>query len=114
MHTLRHYQKSVRQLVADEGEFLLKASDGLSSRLILYTTYRSSNRWGSCKIAKQCTVGMIFWPKDGRCYAQYTKGPCVKGKLLVLNKDGLGECKVCIVSMYRVKSVAESIAFLRI
>lgn len=37
---------------------------------------------------------MIFWSKDARCYAQYTKGPCVKGKLLVLNEDGLGECKV--------------------
>ncbi|XP_053953273.1 uncharacterized protein LOC128860064 isoform X1 [Anastrepha ludens] len=54
---------------------------------------RSNNRWGTCKTARQCPVGMIYWPKDGKCYAQYTKGPCVKGKLLVLNEDDLGECK---------------------
>ncbi|XP_067643794.1 uncharacterized protein [Eurosta solidaginis] len=54
---------------------------------------RPSNRWGICKMTKQCPMGLIYWPKDGKCFTQYTKGPCVKGKLLVVNDDGLGECK---------------------
>lgn len=36
---------------------------------------------------------MIFWPQDSKCYTMFTKGPCVKGKLLVANEEGLAECQ---------------------
>ncbi|XP_075161371.1 uncharacterized protein LOC142234172 isoform X1 [Haematobia irritans] len=54
---------------------------------------RHSNRWGMCKTPRTCPENMIFWPHDGKCYTRLTKGPCTKGKLLVLNDEGLGECK---------------------
>lgn len=55
---------------------------------------RTSNRWGVCKTPRSCPDNMLFWPKDGKCYTKLTKGPCTKGKLLVLNEDDLAECQV--------------------
>lgn len=57
------------------------------------TTKRTGNRWGMCKEPSQCPMGMLFWPKDGKCYSMYTKGPCSKGKLLIQNEHGLAQCK---------------------
>ncbi|XP_068143269.1 uncharacterized protein [Drosophila tropicalis] len=54
---------------------------------------RSGNRWGSCTATLHCDEGMLYWPRDNKCYAQYSKGPCNRGKLLTLNADGLAECR---------------------
>ncbi|XP_064544923.1 uncharacterized protein LOC135432954 isoform X1 [Drosophila montana] len=54
---------------------------------------RADNRWGSCKRPLHCEDGMLFWPKDGKCYPKHSKGPCIRGKLLARNEDGLAECR---------------------
>ncbi|XP_046807570.1 uncharacterized protein LOC111685867 isoform X1 [Lucilia cuprina] len=54
---------------------------------------RTTNRWGVCKTPRSCPDDMVFWPKDGKCYTKLTKGPCTKGKLIVLNDEGLAECQ---------------------
>lgn len=36
--------------------------------------------------------GMVFWPQDGKCYTEYSRGPCPKGKLLALDEEGVAEC----------------------
>ncbi|SPP76012.1 uncharacterized protein LOC117580489 isoform X3 [Drosophila guanche] len=54
---------------------------------------RTGNRWGTCKRPLQCVDGMIFWPRDNKCYARHRRGPCSRGKLLVRNEEGLAECR---------------------
>ncbi|XP_011495237.1 PREDICTED: uncharacterized protein LOC105360135 [Ceratosolen solmsi marchali] len=50
-------------------------------------------RWGLCREPEPCLATEdIFWPRDGKCHAKHTRGPCPKGELLVLDKDGLGAC----------------------
>lgn len=45
---------------------------------------------------------MVYWPIDHKCYTVLTKGPCLKGNLIVLNSDGIGECQVCIFEISRI------------
>lgn len=41
---------------------------------------------------------MVSWPKDEKCYTTFTRGPCPKGKLIVMGENGIGKCKVsCIL-----------------
>lgn len=51
-------------------------------------------RWGICKRPESCPPGMIFWPKDGKCFNLYTKGPCSKGTLLVGGENETTSCQV--------------------
>nr|XP_014278166.1 uncharacterized protein LOC106682046 isoform X2 [Halyomorpha halys] len=50
-----------------------------------------SHRWGACFEIEYCDKGKVFWPKDGKCYNNLTKGPCPEG-LLLSTKERLGEC----------------------
>lgn len=47
---------------------------------------------------------MLYWPKDGKCYTRLTKGPCTKGKLLVLNEEDLAECQVSLTTYFLEKN----------
>lgn len=73
------------------------------SPLLSYHTFRSvppstrrpRKRVGQCKAPGRCARGAAFWPPDGRCYAQYTRGPCARGKLVRALAGGrIAEC-VC-------------------
>lgn len=57
------------------------------------TKYKSENskrQWGTCKQMKSCSSddSSLFWPKDGKCYQRYGRGPCPKGQLLTVEKNG--------------------------
>ncbi|XP_055384230.1 uncharacterized protein LOC129613919 [Condylostylus longicornis] len=49
-------------------------------------------RWGKCEKPRPCPKGMLFWPRDTKCYTKFTRGPCRKGKLLVLDDDEIARC----------------------
>lgn len=51
-------------------------------------------RWGICKLPENCPNGMVFWPKDAKCYSLYKKGPCSKGTLLVGGDNETTSCQV--------------------
>ncbi|XP_014260557.1 uncharacterized protein LOC106673101 [Cimex lectularius] len=57
------------------------------------TTSRSiqRHRWGACFQIENCEAGTVYWPKDGKCYPEFTKGPCSDG-LLLFSKENLGQC----------------------
>lgn len=44
---------------------------------------------------------MAFFPKDAKCYNLYTRGPCSRGKLLVLDTDQIAKCMVCIDRLWK-------------
>lgn len=52
------------------------------------------SRQGVCKTPLTCFSGMARWPQDSKCYTLHTRGPCSKGKLMVMGKNKLAECKV--------------------
>ncbi|XP_066590893.1 uncharacterized protein [Prorops nasuta] len=53
----------------------------------------SKRRWGICREPEPCLEkGEIYWPRDGKCYAKLSRGPCPKGELLVMGEDGLATC----------------------
>ncbi|XP_008217155.1 multiple epidermal growth factor-like domains protein 10 isoform X1 [Nasonia vitripennis] len=53
----------------------------------------SKKRWGVCRDPEPClSSNEVFWPRDGKCYSRHTRGPCPKGELLILDKDGLAAC----------------------
>lgn len=51
-------------------------------------------RKGMCKTPPPCFNGMVYWPQDSKCYTLYTRGPCPKGKLILIGKNRIAECKV--------------------
>lgn len=55
---------------------------------------RPKKRKGFCKTPPECRNGMVYWPQDSKCYTLHTRGPCPKGKLFVMGKNRLAECKV--------------------
>lgn len=57
---------------------------------------RPKQRWGICKAPEKCSDGMIFWPKDAKCYGLFTRGPCARGKLLVHGQGNIAECDVSL------------------
>lgn len=61
------------------------------------TKYKSENskrQWGTCKQLKTCSEeNTIYWPKDGKCYPKYSRGPCQKG--LLLTEDIKTKIPVC-------------------
>lgn len=64
---------------------------------LYFSFYRS--RQGVCKTPMTCFSGMVRWPKDSKCYTLHTRGPCAKGKLIVMGKNRLAECKVRAAAM---------------
>lgn len=52
--------------------------------------FSSKRQWGTCKQMKSCSSddSSLFWPKDGKCYQRYGRGPCPKGQLLTVEKNG--------------------------
>lgn len=56
--------------------------------------FRPKKRKGICKAPQQCLNGMTYWPQDSKCYTLHTRGPCPKGKLIVIGKNRIAECKV--------------------
>lgn len=56
-------------------------------------------RQGVCKTPLTCFTGMVRWPQDSKCYTLHTRGPCSKGKLIVMGKNKLAECKVRVAAM---------------
>ncbi|CAH1275763.1 unnamed protein product [Diabrotica balteata] len=61
------------------------------------TKYKSENskrQWGTCKQMKACSKGNeIYWPKDGKCYKTFSRGPCAKGQLII--EDSKSKIPVC-------------------
>ncbi|KAG7197909.1 hypothetical protein KM043_016150 [Ampulex compressa] len=50
-------------------------------------------RWGVCRNPEPCTKkSELFWPRDGKCYPELSRGPCPRGELLVPGEDGLATC----------------------
>ncbi|KAK2583268.1 hypothetical protein KPH14_009278 [Odynerus spinipes] len=45
------------------------------------------------KRAFKCLDGLILWPGNGRCYKEGERGPCNIGRVLVLDKQLLPQCK---------------------
>ena len=38
-------------------------------------------------------VTMLLWRSDGRCYEEYTQGPCQLGDIVLMDRDtGVGFC----------------------
>lgn len=60
----------------------------------MFFASRPKKRKGFCKAPQQCLNGMIYWPQDSKCYTLHTRGPCPKGKLIVIGKNRIAECKV--------------------
>ncbi|XP_043267613.1 multiple epidermal growth factor-like domains protein 10 isoform X2 [Venturia canescens] len=57
----------------------------------------SKRRWGVCRNVEECAAkGDVYWPRDGKCYAKLTRGPCVRGELLILGDDGLATCSCSV------------------
>nr|XP_012228873.1 PREDICTED: uncharacterized protein LOC105675942 [Linepithema humile] len=53
----------------------------------------AKRRWGTCREPEACDEpGEIYWPRDGKCYPRFSRGPCPRGELLVLGEDGLAAC----------------------
>lgn len=65
--------------------------------------FRPKKRKGFCKTLPECRNGMVYWPQDTNCYALHTRGPCPKGKLFVMGKNRLPECKV-FVTFFRMEN----------
>lgn len=64
------------------------------TEVIFFHYARPKKRKGYCKTPPICRNGMIYWSQDSKCYTLHTKGPCPKGKLFVMGKNRLAECKV--------------------
>lgn len=58
---------------------------------------RPKKRKGFCRTPPECRDGMVYWPQDSKCYTLHTRGPCPKGKLFVMGKNRLAECKVRLI-----------------
>ncbi|XP_023315621.1 uncharacterized protein LOC106659378 isoform X1 [Trichogramma pretiosum] len=53
----------------------------------------SKKRWGTCRDPETCSnTGDVFYPRDSQCYRKFSRGPCAKGELMSVDKDGLGAC----------------------
>jgi len=53
-------------------------------------------RWGVCREVSPCPQpSQLFHPREGRCYAPYSQGPCPRGHLLAPGypDSPLGECR---------------------
>ena len=55
--------------------------------------FSSKKRWGVCRDPDSCANNdELFYPRDGKCYKKYSRGPCPKGELLTIDKEGLASC----------------------
>lgn len=60
------------------------------------TFYRASRRLGECKKLKSCSPGQIYFPEKGECHEELSQGPCIQGKLLMVDESSIPKCMVKI------------------
>ncbi|XP_055316811.1 uncharacterized protein LOC129576172 isoform X3 [Sitodiplosis mosellana] len=90
--TAQHHEsttcyKLYEQGPCDIGQYLAPINEPSNAAII------PKKRKGFCKTPPECRNGMVHWPQDSKCYTLHTRGPCPKGKLFVMGKNRLAECK---------------------
>ena len=55
---------------------------------------RASRRMGECKKLKACPPGKVFFPEKGECFDELSQGPCIRGKLLIVDESSIPKCMV--------------------
>lgn len=55
---------------------------------------RASRRLGECKKLRACPPGHVYFPEKGGCHEELSQGPCIQGKLLMVDESSIPKCMV--------------------
>lgn len=61
---------------------------------------RASRRMGECKKLKACPPGKVFYPEKGECFEELSRGPCINGKLLMVDESSIPKCMVINFNLF--------------